>query len=37
VEQTISVILRLGAAYTVDILLWSFLLALIAHYEKPQL
>jgi hypothetical protein len=37
VEQTISVILRLGLAYTVDILLWCFLLALIAHYEKPKI
>ena len=32
VEQTISVILRLGLAYTIDILLWCFLLALIAQY-----
>jgi hypothetical protein len=37
VEQTLSVILRLGLAYTVDILLWCFLLSLIAHYEKPQI
>jgi hypothetical protein len=32
VEQTLSVILRLGLAYTLDILLWSFLLALIAQF-----
>jgi hypothetical protein len=37
VEQTISVVLRLSFAYTVDILLWCFLLSLIAHYEKPQI
>jgi len=37
VEQTFSVILRLGLAYTADILLWCFLLALIAHYEKPRI
>jgi hypothetical protein len=30
--QTFSVIARLGTAYTVDILLWCFLLSLMAHY-----
>jgi hypothetical protein len=30
--QTLSIVLRLGLAYTVDILLWCFLLALIAYY-----
>ena len=37
VGQTFSIIARLGIAYTVDILLWCFLLSLIAHYEKPQI
>jgi hypothetical protein len=32
VEQTISAVLRLGLAYTVDILLWCYLLALVAQY-----
>jgi hypothetical protein len=32
VGQTFSVIARLGIAYTVDILLWCFLLALAAYY-----
>jgi hypothetical protein len=30
--QTSSVIARLGVAYTVDMLLWCFMLALVAHY-----
>jgi hypothetical protein len=34
--QTFSVIARLGVAYTADILLWCFLLSLIAHYEKDE-
>jgi len=34
--QTFSIVARLGFAYTVDILLWCFLLSLIAHYEKPE-
>jgi hypothetical protein len=34
--QTLSVAFRLGAAYTVDILLWCFVFALIAHYlDRP--
>ena len=37
VGQTFSIVARLGFAYTVDILLWCFLLSLIAHYEKPQI
>ena len=32
VGQTFSVVARLGVAYTVDILLWCFLLALAAYY-----
>ncbi|MDX6456483.1 MAG: hypothetical protein QOE55_180, partial [Acidobacteriaceae bacterium] len=32
VGQTFSVIARLGVAYTLDILLWCFLLALAAYY-----
>ena len=34
VGQTFSIIARLGIAYTLDILLWCFLLALIAHYRN---
>ncbi len=35
--QTLSVVLRLGLAYTVDILLWCFVLALTARYlETPS-
>ena len=35
--QTLSVVLRLGVAYTVDILLWCFVLTLTAHYlEGPS-
>jgi hypothetical protein len=35
--QTMSIVLRLGVAYTVDILLWCFVLALTAHYlETPS-
>jgi hypothetical protein len=30
--QTVSIVLRLGLAYSVDILLWCLVLALIAHY-----
>jgi Co/Zn/Cd efflux system component len=30
--QTVSAVLRLGLAYSADILLWCFVLALIAHY-----
>jgi len=30
--ETISSVARLGTAYTIDILLWCFLLALVAHY-----
>jgi hypothetical protein len=33
--QTLSVMLRLGAAYTVDIVLWCFVLGLTAHYLEP--
>jgi len=32
VGQTFSVVARLGIAYTVDILLWCFVLALAAYY-----
>jgi hypothetical protein len=32
VGQTLSIVARLGTAYSVDILLWCFMLALIAHY-----
>jgi hypothetical protein len=32
--QTLSVVARLGIAYTVDMVLWCFLLALTAHYVK---
>jgi hypothetical protein len=35
VGQTLSVILRLGAAYTLDMLLWCFLLTLTASYLIP--
>jgi hypothetical protein len=35
VGQTASVITRLGIAYTIDILLWCFLLGLVAHYLDP--
>jgi len=35
--QTLSVVLRLGVAYTVDILLWCFVLGLTVHYlETPS-
>jgi hypothetical protein len=35
--QTLSVVLRLGVAYTVDILLWCVVLSLTAHYlETPS-
>ena len=35
--QTLSVVLRLGVAYTVDILLWCFVLTLTAYYlEDPS-
>jgi hypothetical protein len=35
--QTFSIVARLGTAYTIDIVLWCFLLALVAYYvEKPQ-
>jgi hypothetical protein len=35
--QTLSIVLRLGVAYSVDILLWCFILALVAHYlETPS-
>jgi hypothetical protein len=35
--QTLSVVLRLGVAYTVDILLWCLVLSLTAHYlETPS-
>jgi hypothetical protein len=30
--QTFSIIARLGVAYTVDIFLWCFLLALVGYY-----
>jgi hypothetical protein len=33
--QTLSIILRLGVAYTLDMLLWCFLLALAAYYLTP--
>ncbi len=37
VGQTVSVVARLGTAYTIDILLWCFLLALTAHYvDSPE-
>jgi hypothetical protein len=36
VGQTFSVVARLGTAYTIDILLWCFLLALTAHYVDGQ-
>lgn len=41
--QTLSIVARLGTAYTVNILLWCFILALTAHYledsdsEAPEL
>lgn len=34
--QTLSVVLRLGLAYTVDILLWCFVLSLTAHYLETR-
>ena len=34
--QTLSVVLRLGVAYTVDILLWCLVLILTAHYLEPR-
>ncbi|MGC2401113.1 MAG: hypothetical protein WA510_15075 [Acidobacteriaceae bacterium] len=34
--QTLSVAARLGIAYTLDILLWCFLLGLTAHYLDPE-
>jgi hypothetical protein len=37
VGQTFSIVARLGTAYTIDIVLWGFLLASAAyHVEKPQ-
>lgn len=36
VGQTFSVAARLGVAYTVDILLWCFLLGLVAYYLDPD-
>lgn len=30
--QTVSAVARLGVAYTLDIVLWSFLLAMVTHY-----
>jgi hypothetical protein len=36
VGQTFSVIARLGIAYTVDIVLWCFLLALVAYYLETR-
>ncbi len=35
VGQTLSIVLRLGFAYTLDIFLWCFVLALIAYYLTP--
>jgi hypothetical protein len=35
VGQTASIVLRLGVAYTLDIFLWCFVLALIAYYLTP--
>jgi hypothetical protein len=32
IGQTLSIVARLGTAYTIDILLWCFLLALVASY-----
>jgi hypothetical protein len=32
VGQTLSIVARLGLAYTLDILLWCFILSLLAHY-----
>ena len=34
--QTFSLIARLGLAYTIDILLWCFVLALVAYYLDPD-
>jgi hypothetical protein len=34
--QTFSIIARLGVAYTIDILLWCFMLALVAHYLETS-
>jgi hypothetical protein len=36
VGQTVSIVLRLGVAYSLDIFLWSFVLALIAYYLTPR-
>lgn len=36
VGQTFSVLARLGLAYTADILLWCFVLALVAHYVEAS-
>lgn len=36
VGQTFSIVARLGIAYTVDILLWCFLLALVAYYLETE-
>ncbi len=35
--QTLSIVARLGIAYTVDILLWCFLLGLVAYYLDDPL
>ena len=34
IGQTVSILGRLGIAYSVDILLWCFVLALIAYYLR---
>jgi hypothetical protein len=34
--QTLSIVARLGLAYSLDILLWCFLLALVAYYLKDE-
>jgi len=36
VGQTLSIVVRLGAAYTIDIFLWCFVLGLVAYYlDRP--